>query len=173
MLKNQIEAAILRNVKKKPRSWKYVFKYYWCVLAPFRYTFTFWENTFWGDFSGPLLRSSLVILVVPSDTPFIWLLFNVGIHPKTNKNYTWRSISELLLLHLFGQMWKCAWSLTFGLFKQVQGKCFFSVCRIFQQHHHQQTTQCLIPISKHKGKCLSSLERNRVPAFENPLDKAW
>lgn len=43
-------------------------------------------------------------------------------------------ISELLLLPLFGKMWKCARSITFGLFEQVQGKCFYSACRIFPQH---------------------------------------
>lgn len=50
------------------------------------------------------------------------------------------------------------------------GKCLYSVCRISRLR--QKNHSCLISISEHKGKCPSSLERNHLPAFENPLGKA-
>lgn len=51
---------------------------------------------------------------------------------------------------LFGRIWKCAWSITFGLLRQDQGKCLYSVCRVFPQR--QKNHSCLISICEHKRK---------------------
>lgn len=82
-------------------------------------------------------------------------------------------IFQLLLAHfVWPHVEKYMYKSHIWPFQTSSGKMLLLCMRNLSTTPSQRTTQGLILISKHKGKCLSSLERNRVPAFENPLGKA-